>query len=171
MKFMTFIDWAGCFVTYPFMKMRADKFKNKVADIASEIEMYFNIDWEADVSINFLPGNPNYITYDESNIGQFRTKGVTSVIYPFRINIFIWPGTTLESCMKTVFHELTHLEQLQQGRLQKPFAYSDSLIWEGKNFKHLSPEFGNTTLEYMSTPWEMEADTKSERIYRTIFGK
>lgn len=49
----------------------------------------------------------------------------------------------------TLVHELTHVRQMQEGRL---ITREDHYIWEGQVYK-----FHETLAEYLAQPWEVEA--------------
>jgi len=63
----------------------------------------------------------------------------------------------------TLFHEMTHIEQFADDRLRVEDEDKDAVyIWEGTKYARLH------TLddEYNNSPWEVEADKKSERIMK-----
>jgi hypothetical protein len=55
--------------------------------------------------------------------------------------------------VKTFFHEMTHVKQLLMGEL---INTPRSIVWKGEKWDKR---------EYAFAPWEMEADTFSERSY------
>jgi len=59
----------------------------------------------------------------------------------------------------TLFHELTHLKQIIDGRL-KPCIYP-TVIWNGKRCS----EKVETIAEYRALPWEAEANTQMKILY------
>lgn len=63
----------------------------------------------------------------------------------------------------TLFHELTHIEQFDEGRLCVEEEGKDIIyIWEGTRYNRLHTLHD----DYCNSPWEVEADKKSERIMK-----
>jgi len=68
----------------------------------------------------------------------------------------------LNKFFSTLFHEMTHIEQFADGRLCAEEEDEHTYIWEGVRRERLS------TIDdaYSNSPWELEADRKSEKVMR-----
>lgn len=87
-----------------------------------------------------------------------RTVSTTSMrAFPIRIQA----GLPFEQMLKTLAHEIQHVEQIRRGRLQYRMWVSDRQLhvrWEGK-------EMGTfNSIPYYTRPWEVEARAAAEKF-------
>lgn len=76
---------------------------------------------------------------------------------------------TLRTIMHTLFHELQHAEQVEQGRLKHicdQYTGRWEWIWEERNHGR-NCGFGQTLRQldkYKSQPWERDANEKADKV-------
>lgn len=70
--------------------------------------------------------------------------------------IVIKPTRSLKDLGITLAHEMVHVKQMAKGTLKN--RQSGSYIWAGKRYSKKT--------EYLSMPWEIEAFSKQELIFR-----
>lgn len=70
--------------------------------------------------------------------------------------IIIKPTRSLKDLGITLAHEMVHVKQMAKGTLKN--RQSGSYIWAGKRYSKKT--------EYLSMPWEIEAFSKQELIFR-----
>lgn len=78
---------------------------------------------------------------------------------PREFEIAVDPGLTRYYLLRTIFHEMAHVEQYARGRLKEYVRMSGVIGWEGKHYKDKREERTNT-------PWEKEARSLELRLYK-----
>lgn len=74
----------------------------------------------------------------------------------FGYMIVIKPTKSLKDLGLTLAHEMVHVKQLAKGVLK--YRRTGNHVWAGKRYKK--------TTEYLNRPWEIEAFSKQELIFR-----
>jgi hypothetical protein len=98
---------------------------------------------------------PLYINVDK-NLVDDCNYGMTSYLQRFDcIVVILKPCYHLERLGLTLAHEMVHVKQIAKGKLKTVKGIS---FWNGK-------KYSNKT-KYLDQPWEIEAFSKQELIFR-----
>jgi len=71
---------------------------------------------------------------------------------------------TIEEFYDTILHELVHIEQFFEGRLQLG-TVKDSFVWNKKQV----PLLHTTDPSYVLLPWEVEANKRAKTLTSVVF--
>lgn len=98
---------------------------------------------------------PLYINVDKSLV-EDGNDGMTSYLRSFDcIVVILKPCYHLERLGLTLAHEMVHVRQLAKGKLKNVNGVS---YWNGKKYSKRT--------KYLDQPWEIEAFSKQELIFR-----
>lgn len=81
--------------------------------------------------------------------------GMTSYLRNFDSIVVLIKPSSLEKMGLTLAHEMVHVKQLAKGKLKTVKGVS---YWNGKRY--------NKKTKYLDQPWEIEAFSKQELIFR-----
>jgi hypothetical protein len=86
----------------------------------------------------------------------------TDHIYrPKKFSIIISDTLSKKTLKKTLLHELVHVKQYTMNELKD--CYSGHIKWKRKIYED-TEDF----IEYINTPWEKQASSMSEKLYKKL---
>ncbi len=109
--------------------------------VASEL----NLDPKIEYVINFYELDSEEDVLNQQATNKTRLHGFCQKLNDGGYLIIIRKSCSVAQQMMTICHELLHVKQMQEGRLQ---VENDGYLWEGKSYP--------INLEYLERPWEQE---------------
>lgn len=108
----------------------------------------------------FLPdkhlGYDLLVSFEEKFLGLGGTEQPDPFLFEIKIRS---PISTVSQYLNTLFHELTHVKQMMEGRLRMEHL---CVVFEGA--KHYVSSYGTNPIEELCSPWEIEAYGYGEAV-------
>lgn len=97
-----------------------------------------------------------------SNGKKIKTSGTAAFSSHLKYGrIRIYQLESIAEMLKTIFHEMKHIEQMDQGRLE---YYNNYCIWEGETVVYPYPSYPFQK----ERPWEVEAINFENEMYNIV---
>lgn len=150
-------------VTYPVTVSKYGSYKQYHSNMV-KVKQFIELHWDRLIK-NFQVNNSIEIRLRP--LPNRRTRGSHRKVKGGDHLIVLDISKQPRQIIQTLFHELTHAEQVEQGRLEH--KYNGVMMrweWVWKGFNHgRNKGFGQTSRQldkYNNQPWEMEANARME---------
>lgn len=130
----------------------------------AQANMFKNLRRNVTVNVKFKAIDKDPET-GESPVGVCHSPiQMVEIKRPIHVEVEVSPFQSISDIVDTIFHELTHAEQLFEGRLARVFIKQGKkplAMWQGRAY---SQEF----VDYVDYPWEIEARENAARLHKEL---
>jgi hypothetical protein len=111
-----------------------------------------NLDDSTQVMVVYLPDNASFDIYTRRHIDGTVFRAIEGTYI-----VMIARGLTDELASITMIHELSHIRQMQSGKLK--IKSLDKVVWKGSPYK---------VKKTSVLPWELEADVMTRKTIKQL---